>query len=134
MFNLDLVVSFIFIVSLNHNNYSFCCVYLYFHRMEYLLISWSFMINYLMSISNSLLNANFWCFESISMWLCSMAFHFFTNNQEMSPIFLQFLECTWHLLQQYPLAFEFNAKFLITVHDCLHSCKVQKLPSWANFF
>ncbi|EGD78684.1 hypothetical protein PTSG_01664 [Salpingoeca rosetta] len=45
------------------------------------------------------------------------------SAKEMSPIFLQFLECTWHCMQQFPRAFEFNSKFLISIHDCLHSCK-----------
>ena len=43
------------------------------------------------------------------------------SNNEVSPIFLQFLECTWHISQQYPRAFEFNELFLITMYDCLVS-------------
>eukprot|EP00045_Choanoeca_perplexa_P012312 m.133819 g.133819 ORF g.133819 m.133819 type:complete len:584 (+) comp15960_c0_seq1:89-1840(+) len=45
------------------------------------------------------------------------------HAKEVSPIFLQLLECTWSLQRQYPHAFEFNESFLIALHDCLHSCK-----------
>eukprot|EP00056_Hartaetosiga_gracilis_P011093 m.166206 g.166206 ORF g.166206 m.166206 type:complete len:580 (-) comp13444_c1_seq8:1724-3463(-) len=45
------------------------------------------------------------------------------SMKETSPVFLQFLECTWNLMCQFPTAFEFNEHFLITIHDCLHSCK-----------
>lgn len=45
------------------------------------------------------------------------------KSSENSPIFLQFLECAWHLSQQLPRAFEFNELFLVTLHDCLHSSK-----------
>jgi myotubularin-related protein 6/7/8 len=44
-------------------------------------------------------------------------------EQEVSPIFLQFLEASWQILQQFPRAFEFNELFLVTMHDCLHSCQ-----------
>eukprot|EP00051_Salpingoeca_urceolata_P004242 m.63709 g.63709 ORF g.63709 m.63709 type:complete len:628 (+) comp13493_c0_seq3:144-2027(+) len=45
------------------------------------------------------------------------------SSKEVSPIFLQFLEATWQIAQQFPRAFEFNELFLITLHDCLHSAK-----------
>jgi myotubularin-related protein 6/7/8 len=48
----------------------------------------------------------------------------FPVAQEVSPIFLQMLECTWALQREYPKAFEFNETFLVALHDCLHSCKV----------
>eukprot|EP00035_Acanthoeca_spectabilis_P023972 m.451804 g.451804 ORF g.451804 m.451804 type:complete len:782 (-) comp20213_c0_seq1:177-2522(-) len=41
--------------------------------------------------------------------------------REVSPIFLQFLDCAWQISQQYPRAFEFNELFLVTIHDCLVS-------------
>eukprot|EP00038_Savillea_parva_P000911 m.99883 g.99883 ORF g.99883 m.99883 type:complete len:823 (-) comp10322_c0_seq1:319-2787(-) len=43
------------------------------------------------------------------------------KSKEVSPIFLQFLECTWQISQQYPRAFEFNELFLVTIHDCMVS-------------
>jgi myotubularin-related protein 6/7/8 len=52
--------------------------------------------------------------------------HYIENEsslKEQSPIFLQFLECIWQLSNQFPCAFEFNEKFLITIHEHLHSCQ-----------
>ena len=45
------------------------------------------------------------------------------HDKEVSPIFLQFLEATWQISQQYPRAFEFNELFLIEMHDCLISSR-----------
>jgi myotubularin-related protein 6/7/8 len=49
--------------------------------------------------------------------------HLAGESREVSPIFLQFLECTWQILQQFPRAFEFNELFLITLYDAVVSCK-----------
>eukprot|EP00042_Codosiga_hollandica_P042355 m.387249 g.387249 ORF g.387249 m.387249 type:complete len:678 (+) comp56312_c0_seq3:31-2064(+) len=45
------------------------------------------------------------------------------GSKEASPIFLQFLECTWHIMRQFPRAFEFNEHFLISIYDCVQSCE-----------
>ncbi|CAF2432659.1 unnamed protein product [Rotaria sp. Silwood2] len=42
---------------------------------------------------------------------------------ERSPVFLQFLDCTYQLLQQFESTFEFNEKFLLTIADYLYSCQ-----------
>ena len=44
------------------------------------------------------------------------------NDAERSPIFVQFIDCVWQLTNQFPSAFEFNEKFLITILDHLYSC------------
>ena len=44
------------------------------------------------------------------------------NNQERSPIFIQWLECVWNLTEQLPAAFEFDERLLIFLADHLYSC------------
>ncbi|CAM4750036.1 unnamed protein product [Rotaria magnacalcarata] len=46
-----------------------------------------------------------------------------SDSKEQSPIFLQFIESVWQLSQIYPTAFEFNERFLISLHDNSHSCQ-----------
>jgi len=41
---------------------------------------------------------------------------------EVSPVFMQFIDCVWQILQQFPTYFEFNELFLVTILDHLHSC------------
>jgi len=66
-----------------------------------------------------------------------------SDGKELSPIFLQFLECVWQLTQIYPTAFEFNERFLISLHDHSHSCQYgnfigncdkDRLDLWLVFF
>jgi hypothetical protein len=42
---------------------------------------------------------------------------------ERGPIFLQFIDCVHQLLVQYPMAFEFNDKFLLAILYHLYSCR-----------
>lgn len=44
--------------------------------------------------------------------------------KETSPVFLQFLEGVWQLQEQFPFAFQFNERFLLSIHDHLYSCQV----------
>ena len=47
------------------------------------------------------------------------------NNaaKEISPVFMQFVDCVWQLMNQYPRGFEFNERFLIELHDDVSSCQ-----------
>ncbi|XP_072260889.1 phosphatidylinositol-3,5-bisphosphate 3-phosphatase MTMR6 [Pyxicephalus adspersus] len=45
------------------------------------------------------------------------------DPKEVSPVFTQFLECVWHLTEQFPGAFEFNEAFLLHIHEHVHSCQ-----------
>jgi myotubularin-related protein 1/2 len=46
----------------------------------------------------------------------------YTDSQR-APIFLQFIDCVWQLLQQFPCSFEFSDKLLITILDQLYHCQ-----------
>lgn len=46
-----------------------------------------------------------------------------SDGKETSPVFLQFLEGVWQLQEQFPFAFQFNERFLLTLHDHLYSCQ-----------
>lgn len=44
-------------------------------------------------------------------------------NQDRSPIFLQFIDCVWQLMQQNSKVFEFNEKLLITIVNNMYTCQ-----------
>jgi len=46
-----------------------------------------------------------------------------TNLDERAPIFLQWMDCVWQLLHQYPTSFEFNEAFLIRIIDEATNCR-----------
>ncbi|CAI5444629.1 unnamed protein product [Caenorhabditis angaria] len=43
--------------------------------------------------------------------------------KEVSPIFSQFLDCVWQIMQQRPRAFQFNERYLIEMHENVYSCQ-----------
>ncbi|XP_005994997.1 myotubularin-related protein 8 [Latimeria chalumnae] len=45
------------------------------------------------------------------------------DPKEVSPVFTQFIECIWQLMEQFPCAFEFNEKYLLEIHDHAFSCQ-----------
>ena len=45
------------------------------------------------------------------------------DNKGVAPIFTQFIDCVWQITQQFPFDFEFNEKFLHTLHDHVYSCQ-----------
>ncbi|XP_066908104.1 myotubularin-related protein 6 isoform X3 [Halyomorpha halys] len=49
--------------------------------------------------------------------------HLGGDSKEISPIFTQMIDCTWQLMQQFPLEFQFNEFFLFTLHDHISSCQ-----------
>ncbi|XP_040262420.1 myotubularin-related protein 8 [Bufo bufo] len=49
--------------------------------------------------------------------------HLEFDPKEVSPVFTQFLECVWHLTEQFPCAFEFSEKYLLEIHDHVFSCQ-----------
>lgn len=45
------------------------------------------------------------------------------DAKESSPIFTQFVDCVWQLTQQFPMSFQFNERYLLTIHDHVFSCQ-----------
>lgn len=43
------------------------------------------------------------------------------DSKEMAPVFTQFLDVIWQIMQQHPCAFEFNERFLIAINDAAHN-------------
>eukprot|EP00041_Stephanoeca_diplocostata_P036355 m.1323399 g.1323399 ORF g.1323399 m.1323399 type:complete len:648 (-) comp24849_c0_seq9:2839-4782(-) len=46
-----------------------------------------------------------------------------SGDEQRSPIFVQFLECVWQILQQQPCAFEFTEALLLEIIDQLYDCR-----------
>ncbi|XP_049938411.1 myotubularin-related protein 6 isoform X1 [Schistocerca serialis cubense] len=49
--------------------------------------------------------------------------HIAGEVKEVSPVFTQLIDCVWQLTQQFPTTFQFNERFLLTLHDHVHSCQ-----------
>eukprot|EP01119_Soliformovum_irregulare_P013922 TRINITY_DN3751_c0_g1_i6.p1 TRINITY_DN3751_c0_g1~~TRINITY_DN3751_c0_g1_i6.p1 ORF type:complete len:870 (-),score=268.92 TRINITY_DN3751_c0_g1_i6:8-2347(-) len=49
------------------------------------------------------------------------------KSSERSPVFIQFMDCVYQLMCQYPTEFEFNEKFLMTIIDECYSCRFGSL-------
>ena len=45
------------------------------------------------------------------------------KDAERSPIFLQFLDAVWQIMQQFPWSFEFNENLLVTIMEHLYSSR-----------
>ncbi|XP_054707043.1 myotubularin-related protein 6-like [Uloborus diversus] len=45
------------------------------------------------------------------------------DPKEAAPVFTQFVDAVWQLTHQFPSSFQFNERFLLTVHDHVHSCQ-----------
>jgi hypothetical protein len=54
---------------------------------------------------------------------CGHIYHGGKEEKETAPVFHQFLECTHHLLSQYPEQFEFNQRLLIDLYHHHYSCQ-----------
>jgi hypothetical protein len=44
------------------------------------------------------------------------------KDTQRAPIFLQFVDCCWQLMQQFPTSFELNERALLSVVDACYSC------------
>lgn len=45
------------------------------------------------------------------------------QDDQMAPVFLQFLDCVWQLIRIFPNFFEFNTRYLIVLADHIYSCR-----------
>ncbi len=45
------------------------------------------------------------------------------SDQDRSPIFLQFIDAVWQILQQNSKVFEFNEKFLLAILQNMYTCQ-----------
>jgi myotubularin-related protein 6/7/8 len=45
------------------------------------------------------------------------------DAREISPVFTQFIDATYQLVVQFPQSFQFNEKYLLTIHDHVYSCQ-----------
>ena len=45
------------------------------------------------------------------------------QDDQISPIFLQFLDCVWQIYKQFCHYFEFNGRYLLTLADHIYSCR-----------
>uniref|UniRef100_UPI00398EAD1E myotubularin-related protein 6 isoform X2 n=1 Tax=Pristiophorus japonicus TaxID=55135 RepID=UPI00398EAD1E len=45
------------------------------------------------------------------------------DPKEVSPVFTQFIECVWHLTEQFPRVFEYSETYLLEIHEHVNSCQ-----------
>ena len=45
------------------------------------------------------------------------------SSSERSPVFLQFMDCVYQIMQQFPTSFEFNESMILEMMDALYSCR-----------
>jgi len=45
------------------------------------------------------------------------------GKNDKAPIFLQWLDCVYQLIRQFPFAFEFNEELLIALADAMYDCR-----------
>lgn len=45
------------------------------------------------------------------------------NDDQRSPVFVQWMDCVYQLMRQFPTEFEFTEKFLIAILDNMYTCQ-----------
>lgn len=45
------------------------------------------------------------------------------GDDQISQVFIQFLDCVWQLLRLFPRHFEFNSRYLLILSDHVYSCR-----------
>lgn len=49
--------------------------------------------------------------------------HVIGDPKDVSPVFTQFVDSVWQLMQQFPCTFQFNERYLLNLHDHVYSCQ-----------
>ena len=62
-----------------------------------------------------------YCFSLLILSITHLHTHTQVDSKEESPVFTQFLDATYQMMCQFPSAFQFNERFLLTLHDHLYS-------------
>jgi len=71
-----------------------------------------------------LVEKDFISFGHPFQWRCGHGYDSQTRpDNEMSPIFVQFLDCTHQLVSQFPHYFEFSTKYILVILDHVYSCR-----------
>ena len=78
--------------------------------------------------------------RAISLGMKQLCFFYYcrcgyikVDQKETSPIFTQFLDCVWQISQQFPTAFQFNERFLLTIHNHVYSCQASYISDLSIF-
>ena len=71
-----------------------------------------------------LVEKDFLSFGHPFQWRCGHGYDSQTRpDNEISPIFLQFLDCCYQLVSQFPHYFEYSTKYIQVVADHVYSCR-----------
>lgn len=114
-------VSMFFYSVYTHKILNFCCVGADRERLDFI---WTQIFTQV-SLSHELYtDVNYHLHDyTLSVYYLYFRYsHLDGEAKEVSPVIDQFLECVWQLMQQFPCSFEYNEKFLISIHNHVYSC------------
>ncbi len=101
--------------SLTHSRaYSLLLTHSLTHSLAHLLTHW---------LTYSLLLAHSYSPTYLLTYLLTGQDKSSRQDDQTSPVFLQFLDCVWQLIHQFPHYFEYNSRYLISIADHIYSCR-----------
>ena len=57
------------------------------------------------------------------LYLSNFFFKESNTSDQISPVFIQFLDCIHQIMEQFPISFQFNQKFLVDISYHLYSSR-----------